>query len=767
MENNNLYSDNSILYEGDLAVKYLEYLHLRKKVLSTFLIIGFFVLMLIILPSPNIARADENRLAGTDRYQTAVAISQEGWKKSDYVVLVEGDALADALCTGPLAKKYDAPILFTEKNTINRYTQNEIQRLGATKAILVGGYEAISANVEQTLKTIGIKTTDRIYGSDRYVTSVEIAKRLGTKEVALVSGVNFADALSISAVAAAKGYSILLTPADNLPEVVKMHLSNYKITRTYIIGGTGVVGKNIENQAPSPLRLAGNDRYATNRAVLDEFSKDLDFNIIYLASAENKAGLTNSLAGIALAAQTSSPLVLCGKVPIGPSQDFILKKMTVSSHLLTLGGEETIPSSVLNGYTQSQNQVLRSIFNQKGTYGPPLDKTTISGSLAIEASDITVRNTVIEGDLLLGEGIGNGTVTLENVTVKGRTTIRGGGSVDGIRCDTFMSKTLVIDVPSEKEAVIHLKGKSQVQNTIVLSNCTLDGYENTSSVGFSIVNMIRGDQVTLKGDFGTVNVACDGITAKLETTTQKTTTIKTLNANATQTISGTGTISTANINSNEVVIYVTTTTANVAKGYVAYVSGQWLSEGKNNTSIANIPIYDLSGVTGNGDATLYFSPPGGATQISLKQSIDGGATWQTSSTTSVLSSSSTSAVVTGLINGQTYLFKLIVTGGNRAGDSNTFSLVPTGVPISDFSGTIVSGLACFTFSAAANASSVVLQQSTDGGTAWVNSNTTWLDKNSTSATVTGLASGQTYTFRLVVNGGPHHGYSNTYTLGPF
>ena len=81
-----------------------------------YLIAGIVVLtQLLLLGYPQVTDASEIRLAGVDRYRTAVAISQEGWKSSDYAILVRGDDFADALCAGPLAGKYDAPILFTDK----------------------------------------------------------------------------------------------------------------------------------------------------------------------------------------------------------------------------------------------------------------------------------------------------------------------------------------------------------------------------------------------------------------------------------------------------------------------------------------------------------------------------------------------------------------------------------------------------------------------------------------------------------------------------
>lgn len=57
-------------------------------------------------------------------------------------------------------------------------------------------------------------------------------------------------------------------------------------------------------------------------------------------------------------------------------------------------------------------------FDQAGTYGPATGTETISGNVVISAAGVTLQNTVITGDLLLAENIGDGDVHLKNVTVK-------------------------------------------------------------------------------------------------------------------------------------------------------------------------------------------------------------------------------------------------------------------------------------------------------------------------------------------------------------
>ncbi len=62
------------------------------------------------------------------------------------------------------------------------------------------------------------------------------------------------------------------------------------------------------------------------------------------------------------------------------------------------------------------------IVNQKGQY-----KHEVKGNLLVNTKDVTLKDTVIKGDLYLAEGIADGDVTLDNVTVEGETFVRGGG----------------------------------------------------------------------------------------------------------------------------------------------------------------------------------------------------------------------------------------------------------------------------------------------------------------------------------------------------
>ena len=208
------------------------------------------------------------RLAGSNRYTTACAISAKGWGTSEAVVIARGDLFPDALSGAALAHKNSCPILLTESATLTAETEAEIKRLKATRAIILGGTGAISSAVEQKLSQLGLSITRRS-GKDRYETAAEIAKNLGIQGTGAIiaTGEDFADALAISSYSAENQKPILLVKKNSLPIETENALSGLGIKSVVIVGGTGAVSQSVADaisaKGISVTRVAGTDRYDT------------------------------------------------------------------------------------------------------------------------------------------------------------------------------------------------------------------------------------------------------------------------------------------------------------------------------------------------------------------------------------------------------------------------------------------------------------------------------------------------------------------------
>lgn len=175
------------------------------------------------------------------------------------------------------------------------------------------------------------------------------------------------------------------------------------------------------------------------------------------------------------------------------------------------------------------------------------------------------------------------------------------------------------------------------------------------------------------------------------------------------------------------------------------------------------PLNALSVVAGNGQATLSFPELIGATNIVVEQSSDG---FNFSPTTVLesLDASSTSATITGLVNGETYYFRLNVTSGFYQGVSNKVEALPS-ESLTTLSTETGDQQIILNFPALGT-SNIVVEQSEDGTNFSPVAPLETLDGTSTSATVTGLTNGKSYHYRLVIGSGVYRGVSNIVQASP-
>ena len=228
------------------------YFKQSKRIISVIQIAFLLSFLLLSLDANNVyAMPDNNRLAGQDRYDTAVAIAKQGWEHSDYAILAFGENFPDALAATPLAKKYDAPILLTGTTSLNAKTKQTLADLKVKNVFIVGGTSVVSAGIENELKVSSLNVT-RLAGNDRYDTAIEIAKKLDTvSSIMVVTGEDYSDALSVGSIAGKLGMPIILLPKDNLPESVKSYITSLKLNASYVVGNPDMISESVLNQLPN------------------------------------------------------------------------------------------------------------------------------------------------------------------------------------------------------------------------------------------------------------------------------------------------------------------------------------------------------------------------------------------------------------------------------------------------------------------------------------------------------------------------------------
>ncbi|HCU2807298.1 TPA: cell wall-binding repeat-containing protein [Clostridioides difficile] len=295
----------------------------------------------------------KDTLTGSGRWETAIKISQAGWKKSENAVLVNDNSIADALSATPFAKAKDAPILLTQSNKLDSRTKAELKRLGVKNVYLIGGSIALSSEIEKQLNAENINF-ERISGNSRYDTSLKLAEKLDReKSISKIVVVNgdkgLADAVSVGAIAAQENMPIILSDSENGTEVADNFIDSKGIEKSYVIGGTYSISNSVERSLPNATRIAGSSRSETNAKIIEEFYKDTDIKNIYVTKdgTKNKNDLIDSLAVGVLASKNGSPILLAGN-KLDSSQKDVLNTKIIDkvTQIGGLGNEDVVDNII-------------------------------------------------------------------------------------------------------------------------------------------------------------------------------------------------------------------------------------------------------------------------------------------------------------------------------------------------------------------------------------------------------------------------------------
>lgn len=193
-----------------------------------------------------------NRLAGSDRYETAAKIAY--WVSSPGTVyLAYGYGEPDALAASALAAEQGIPILLTDSNALPESTRSALGTLAPRNVKLLGGTGVISSELEESLADSYV--VERWGGADRYVTEQIIFQNFFSKQKAannypayitsayvtesdVASGKPYGDALFTAALAAKKGGFVITLPPNEIPSSISTFILYNKV---FIPSGT-VVG---------------------------------------------------------------------------------------------------------------------------------------------------------------------------------------------------------------------------------------------------------------------------------------------------------------------------------------------------------------------------------------------------------------------------------------------------------------------------------------------------------------------------------------------
>jgi hypothetical protein len=203
-----------------------------------------------------------NRVAGTDRYETAAKIAY--WVGSPGTVyLAYGYGEPDALAASALAAEQGIPILLTDTFALPESTQKELATLAPRNLKLLGGTGVISTELEQSLNQSYV--VERWGGVDRYGTQQMILQNYFANQKAANSfpvyftsssvvpndvggGTPYGDALFTASLAAKNQGFVISLPSNELPSSIRTFLLYNKvfIPTSTVVGNKAAISYQLE-----------------------------------------------------------------------------------------------------------------------------------------------------------------------------------------------------------------------------------------------------------------------------------------------------------------------------------------------------------------------------------------------------------------------------------------------------------------------------------------------------------------------------------------
>ena len=226
-------------------------------------------------------------------------------------------------------------------------------------------------------------SVDILAGKDRYATAVEVAKEYAdvlaftnngnqvSGNIVIVNGNSLVDGLSASPLAAKLKAPMLLVEKDRVPKatadyirtlVAKASVGNLSGITINIVGGTGVISKDVERELKSygftVNRFGGRDREDTSMKVAKKIGNN-DGAFVVGADGEADAMSIASVASSATLSNTGiSPIIVSNRNGLSEDTLEYLNKKTVT----VVGGESVVSKSEFDNIKEAvgtNNQVTR------------------------------------------------------------------------------------------------------------------------------------------------------------------------------------------------------------------------------------------------------------------------------------------------------------------------------------------------------------------------------------------------------------------------
>ena len=183
---------------------------------------------------------DVKRIEGADRFLTNLAVLKEANVNNEEIMVCSGLGFADAISAAATGR----PVLLVD-DVLTAEQKDFLGGINPAKFYIVGGKKSVSDNVQTALTAM--RSTERIAGTDRFDTAVQVAKKffdMKSSTVVIANGNGFADGIVAGVTAMANNAPLLLVDDSNLKGAADF-VKGTGAKRSIVMGGARAVSDQV------------------------------------------------------------------------------------------------------------------------------------------------------------------------------------------------------------------------------------------------------------------------------------------------------------------------------------------------------------------------------------------------------------------------------------------------------------------------------------------------------------------------------------------
>jgi putative cell wall-binding protein len=247
--------------------------------------------------------------------------------------------------------------------------------VGLTLLVCAAATPVLSATAASAdAGTTAQRTVSRVAGDDRFATAAAASEAFPSRSddpsgrhiVFIASGTNFPDALSAGPAASALLAPLLLVQQNGLPASTQAALDRLQPEKIVVVGGPASVSADVAQalgKTAPVTRLAGDDRFATSRAIMRSVFVDTSSPLYagpaqeaYIASGTN---FPDALSAGAAAAHFGAPLLIVngGAAHADPATVAMTQGL---GYVTGVGGPASLNPAVLADLNENRDQYAGS-----------------------------------------------------------------------------------------------------------------------------------------------------------------------------------------------------------------------------------------------------------------------------------------------------------------------------------------------------------------------------------------------------------------------